>query len=682
MVSLGGLALGIGMLVDNAIVVLENTFSYLQKGQKPAEAARLGSQEIAMAIFSSTLTTVCVFLPIVFTSGLASEIFREMALTVSFSLMASLFVSMTLVPMLSARYLKITDESFLKQYKPKMYRTITTGERFLTWMDDKYKIIVAWSLNHRRRVMLLVLALFLFTFIVVAPGLKFEFMPETDEGNIRVTVELPVGTRLEKTDQAMDQLEKIINRVFKGKYNTIESRFFASGGLGGFASIFNATGSNIGTYRLRLVPRTKRDTTTKEYVKQLKKLVRKAKAPLGVATTRFSTQGGGASMGGGAPIDILVRGFDMKKGSTLAKGIKRIMEGIPNLYNIEISRKEGVPEYRVVVNRVKAASMGINMGSITAAVQNSVLGRTATYFREDGRELDIYVRLRERDRRTVADLENIQVKSMFTGKTVRVGNIAKIVRSSGPVKIERDSQERVVHVTCSTFSGNLRGDVMKIQQAIQKSLVIPSGFRLEYSGSFEDMQETSRDLSLAFLVAIFLVFAVMASIFESFLDPFIIFFTIPLSLVGVILILFLTGTSLNVNSMIGVLVLAGIVVNNGIVLVDYINILRGRGLSLHDAIVEGGRRRLRPILMTTLTTILAMLPLAMGIGEGSESTEPLARAVVGGLLASTVLSLIVIPVIYSIFEHFSDRRQQRREVRHERRRQKRNRKYGIMESQK
>jgi len=678
MVSLGGLALGIGMLLDNAIVVLENTFNYLQKGQKPAEAARLGSQEIAMAIFSSTLTTVCVFLPIVFTSGLASEIFREMAMTVSFSLLASLFVSMTLVPMLSARYLKLSDASFMKKYQPKTYRIVTTGERFLTYIDSRYKTTIQWALAHRRRVVLMVLGIFLVTFMFIFPGLKFEFIPETDEGHIRVTVELPAGTRLEKTEQAVDQLDAIINQVFQGRRNHIESRFFASGNLGGFAAIFNATGSNMATYRLRLVPRTKRDTSTLEYVKKLKKMLTRANAPLGIATIRFSTQGG-PMMGGGAPIDILVRGYDLKKGGKLAKNIKRLMEKIPELYNIEISRKEGVPEYRIVVNRVKAASLGINMTAITAAVQNSVLGRTATFFREDGRELNIFVRLREKDRRTVSDLENIQVRSAFTGKVVRVGNIASIVRSSGPVRIERDSQERVIHVTCSTFSGNLRGSVIKIQQAIADSLIIPDGFRLEYSGSFKDMQETTQELSIAFLVAIFLVFAVMASIFESFLDPFIIFFTIPLSLIGVILALFLTSTSLNVNSMIGILVLAGIVVNNGIVLVDYINILRGRGLTLHDAIAEGGRRRLRPILMTSLTTILAMLPLAMGIGEGSESTEPLARAVIGGLLSSTLLSLIVIPVIYSIFEHVSSKQQQRKQIRRERRRQKRNRKYGILE---
>jgi len=679
MVSLGGLALGIGMLVDNAIVVLENTFSYLQKGQKPAEAARLGSQEIAMAIFSSTLTTVCVFLPIVFTSGLASEIFREMAMTVSFSLLASLFVSMTLVPMLSARYLKISDETFMKKYQPKAYRIITTGERFLTYMDNKYKTLVQWCLNHRRRVMLIVVVIFLISFLVVGRALKTEFMPDTDEGNIKVTVELPVGTRLKKTDQAVDQLDKIIDRIFKGKRKQIVSRFFASGNLGGFAAIFNATGSSVATYRLRLVPKTKRNMTTKEYVKILKKEVMRAKAPLGIANVRFSTQGGGAMMGGSAPIDIFIRGYDLVKGGGLAKKIKDLLEKIPELYNIKISRKEGVPEYRIVVNRVKAASLGINMVAITSAVQNSVLGRTATFFREDGRELNVFVRLREKDRRSVADLENIQVRSIYTGKTVRVGNIAKIVRSSGPVKIERDSQERIIHVTCSTFSGDLRGSVSKIQQIIREKINIPHGFRLEYGGSFKDMQDTMQDLVIAFLVAIFLVFAVMASIFESFLDPLIIFFSIPLSLIGVILILVITGTSLNVNSMIGILVLAGIVVNNGIVLVDYINILRGRGFLLHDAIVEGGRRRLRPILMTSLTTILAMLPLAMGIGEGSESTEPLARAVIGGLLASTVLSLIVIPVIYSIFEHLTRKRQQRVLARKERRRRKRNRKYGILE---
>lgn len=675
MISLGGLALGVGMLVDNAIVVLENTYTYLHKGQKPAEAARLGSQEVAMAIFSSTLTTVCVFLPIVFTGGMASEIFKEMALTVTFSLLASLFVAMTLVPMLSAKFLKLTDESFMKQFKPKMYRAFTTGERFLTWLDNKYRDGIAWVLSHRRRVSLIVLGVFLLTFILIFPALKMEFMPETDEGFMNITIELPVGTRLEVTDQAVSQLNRIVDQIFKGKEREIKTRFFVSGNLGGFASIFSGTGSHIASYRLRLVDRTKRDTGIKDYVKIVTQEIQKAPAPLGVASSRISTQGGGG-MGSGYPIDILVRGYDLKKGSDLAREIVKILEANPDIYNIENSRKEGVPEYRIQVNRVKAASMGINMAAITTALEYSILGKTATYFREEGREIDIFVRLREEDRRAVHDIENIQVRSPYTQRMVRIGNIAKVVRDSGPVKIERDAQERVIHVTCSTFGG-LQQSVAQIRKAIGEKVVIPEGFTLEYSGNFKDMQETNRDLFLALLVAIFLVFAVMASIFESFLDPFIILFTIPLSLIGVIWALYVTRTSFSVNAMIGILVLAGVVVNNGIVLVDYINILRGRGMKLHDAIVEGGRRRLRPILMTTLTTILALLPMAFGLGEGSESTVPLARSVVGGLTVSTALSLFVIPVIYSIFETFSLKRQARKAIRRERRRRKRIEKYGM-----
>jgi len=651
-VSLGGLALGIGMLVDNAIIVLENTFNYLKKGNKPAEAARLGSQEIAMAIFSSTLTTVCVFLPIVFTEGLAKEIFMEMALTVSFSLLASLFVSLTLVPMLSARFLRTHAEN-KNDNKNSRFKAIGSwiGVK-LEWLDGKYKNGLTWVLKNKKIVIIGVIAFFAFTMGIISQGLDTEFMPEVDQGMLRISLEMPAGTRLEKTVEAVEQINKIVLKTIPKKY--IAARFFLAGGAGGFAAIFNPTGPNVATFRLRLISRSKRPVGLLTYMEQLKKKVVKAKAPLGVASVKFSTQDGGAMMGGGAPIDILVRGFDLKKGAKLANQIKKIMESDKRLYNINVSRKEGVPEMVIRINRKKAAFHGINMRSITSAVQQSMLGEVATYFRKDGREIDILVRLKEKDRKTMDDIENIQVMSMYTRKPIRLGNIARLVTDVGPVSIERDNQERVIHVTCSKKeSAGLRKVVVDLQQKIAGNLSIPSGFSLEYSGSFKDMQETFFDLFIAIIVAILLVFAVMASIFESFLDPFIILFTIPLSIIGVIWMLFITGTSLNVNSFIGILVLAGVVVNNGIVLVDYINILRERGRSLEEAIVEGGRRRLRPILMTTLTTILAMTPLAIGMGEGSESSSPLARSVIGGLSISTLLSLFFIPVLYAGFERLA-----------------------------
>jgi HAE1 family hydrophobic/amphiphilic exporter-1 len=338
------------------------------------------------------------------------------------------------------------------------------------------------------------------------------------------------------------------------------------------------------------------------------------------------------------------------------------MEKIPGLYNIDISRKDGIPEYVIRINRIKAASLGLNMAMITAAVQQSVLGVAATRFREQGQEYDIFVRLDQKDRQTVEDIENIQVRSAFTGQPIRIGNVASIVRDVGPVSIQRDTQERAIHVTAATFGG-LQQSVDTIRDAIERNLIIPPGFSLEYAGSFKDMQDTFGDLIIAVLVAILLVYAVMAAIFESFLDPFIIFFTIPLSLIGVFWALFLTGITLNVQSFIGILVLAGVVVNNGIVLVDYVNILRERGLLLKESLMEAGRRRLRPILMTTMTTVFALLPLGLGIGEGAEASQPMAVSIIGGLSVSMLLSLFFIPVIYSCFASLAARRRDKREAR-------------------
>jgi HAE1 family hydrophobic/amphiphilic exporter-1 len=381
-----------------------------------------------------------------------------------------------------------------------------------------------------------------------------------------------------------------------------------------------------------------------------------------VANVNISSGGMGGGMMGGSAIDIFVRGHDLKKGAALAEEIKDIMERMPELYNVDVSRKEGAPELVINVNRQKAASMGINMGSIGATIQQSILGRTATYMREEGREYDILVRLDEKDRSTIEDIENIQVRSTFTGRPVRIGNIATIVHDVGPTSIERDDQMRVIHVTADTFGG-LQQAVDKIKRAIDANIIIPEGFNLDYQGSFKDMQDTFADLLLALTVAICLSYAIMAAIFESYLDPFIIFFTIPLALIGVVWMFFITGTTLSVNALIGVLVLAGVVTNNGIVLIDYINILRERGLALKDAIMEGGRRRLRPILMMALTTIIALLPGAIGMGEGDEMNIPLARAVIGGLTVSTFLSLFFMPVTYLAFNAYIEERHKRKAAR-------------------
>ncbi len=675
-VSMGGLALGIGMLVDNGIVVLENIFHYLKKGQKPTEAARLGTNEVSMAIFSSTLTTVSVFLPILLTAGLAKEIFQEMALTISFSLLASLFVSLTLIPMLAAKFLKHVDIDFMKKIKPTKFKILTMGEKFVSFLENKYKKGIIFVLKFKKSFLLGVILLLIFTVVFVTQLIKFEFMPEVDEGLLTIDMELPVGTRLKTTKQAIAQFIAIINKIVPKK--EIKTQFYKAGLGSGFSAVMGANGSNIAQYRLLLISKTKRSSSIFDYRKKLKEMVANAPAPLGITSIKFSTQGGAAMMGGGAPIDILVRGYNLEIGKGIAKKIQKIMKKNRDLYNIEIGRKFGVPELNITIDRIKAGSLGLNIASITSTVEQSILGTVATRLSKDGKEYDILVRLQEKDRRSVEDLQNIQIISSFTGKPIRLANIASIERKTGPTTINRDSQERVIHVSCSSEAG-LKKSVDWLKKEIGKEIIMPDKFSLEYSGNFKDMEDTFGDLAIAIIVAIILVYAIMASIFESFLDPFIIFFTMPLSLIGVLWALFVSGTSLNVQSFIGILILMGIVVNNGIVLVDYINILRGRGFSLYEAIAEGGRRRLRPILMTSITTILAMLPMAIGMGEGAESSAPMAISVVGGLATSTIFSLFVIPIIYMIFESLSIRLKTRKDRKKQEKITRRNRKYGIIE---
>jgi HAE1 family hydrophobic/amphiphilic exporter-1 len=655
MVSLGGLTLGIGMLIDNAIIVLENTYNYLARGQKPADAARLGAQEIIGAIFAATLTTVCVFLPIVFTGGMAKEIFNDMALTVVFSLTASLFVAVTLVPMLSSKYLRYYDDSALRRLKPRLHRVISFGDRAFIKIEAKYKNGIRWALDHRKTVLLGTAGVFLFTMVIVMQGVDFEFMPESDDGQINASINMPVGTRLGVTTEAAEQMSEIVRDVIPAEQ--LSTLSYLAGNSGGMSAIFSGTSANVSTVRMRLVPKTQRRTSVQEYIKILSDRVKEAPAPLGVAEVNIS--GGGGGMGGGSAIEILVRGHDLRQGAELAKEIKDIMDAIPDLYNVDISRKEGAPELVVHVDRQKAASLGVNMASVGMTIQQSVLGRTATFMREEGREYDIFVRLDREDRSTIEDIENIQVLSAFTRRPVRIGNIATITQTVGPVSIERDDQMRVIRITADTFGG-LQQAVDKIKQEISQNVIIPEGFSLDYQGSFRDMQETLADLLLALIVAICLIYAVMAAIFESYIDPFIIFFTIPLAIVGAIWVLFLTGTALSVNAMIGILVLSGVVVNTGIVLVNYINILRARGLELKEAIMEGGRRRLRPILMMAMTTILALTPLAIGLGEGAEMNMPLARTVIGGLITSTLLSLFFVPAMYFVLESYIETRRKKK----------------------
>jgi HAE1 family hydrophobic/amphiphilic exporter-1 len=633
MISMGGLALGMGMLVDSSIVVLENIFRHGERGLTRKEAAVTGASEVSMAITASVLTTVAVFLPVVFVPGIAGILFRDMALTVVFSLLCSLLVALTLIPLLASKILHIKR----RERAGTVAAAVTTYEKLLRW-----------ALSHRLATILVAVALLASSiFLVFSGSIGTEFTPASEPGEFGVTVETPVGSRLEVTQKAVAQVEEIIRR----EVPELDLMFARVGQGQGFAAIFTGAGSHIGTVRFIVKPLNQRDRTDDEIRLALKESMSKVPG----AKVYFEANAFEEMMFGGARLAVEIYGHDLETGKELARQVQGIVEGIPGTTDVRISRAEGKPESRIVIDREKAAHYGLDVSTAAHAVQTAVMGEVAGYLRQGGKEYNIRVRLPEERRQSLNDLLNLLVPTP-SGSVMPLGAIAGIQMVQGPVEIERKGQQRIITVT-----GNLTGErdlgavVSDLRQRLS-TLPVPLDFSVELAGEAQDVQESFRWLGLALLGAVFLVYMVMASQFESLLHPFVIMFTLPLSFVGVAWTLFLTGTTLSVNSLIGVIVLAGIVVNNAIILVDYTNLLRGRGQPLTEAVVRATRVRTRPILMTALTTMLAMLPLAIGIGEGAELNYPLARSIVGGLGAATFLTLVVIPVVYFSIEKARENR--------------------------
>ncbi len=649
MMTLGGIALGIGMLVDNSIVVLENIYRHREKGENKQEAASSGTSEVRMAIVASTITTICVFLPILFVSGIAGMFFKNMAWAVTFSLVASLMVALTLIPMLSSKLLKTTRREKTDGGGGLKNRMLDKAEKIFDAIDNGYQKVIIWALEHRKTIVFGSFALLVFS-LAMLPFARMEFMPEIDEGEIRATVKLPAGTKLDITRSVCDEVEKVII----DNVPEVEYTFVRSGSGSSMMSMMSGSGSNSGQVIAKLVDRKKRKRSTIEIIDDLRK---KLAGRIPDTTVLFTDEESSHFMGmsGGAAIRINITGYDLAVGAEFANRVKDVVESVKGTKEVRVDREEGMPEYRFVIDRDKASGMGLNMIQIANAISTSVKGKVASRFRDAGHEYDIFVRLREEDRKTIEDIEGIMLTSM-TGRQISLKNVVSIDESIGPLKINRKAQKRIITVLAGLAGKDLGSVVKEIRRKL-KDVVVPEGFALEFGGQQEEMVKSFKDLGLAFLLAILLVYLVMASQFESLLDPFIIMFSVPLSLIGVVWMLFLTGSIFNVVVFIGVIMLAGIVVNNGIVLISYINILRERGMSVRDAVLEGGKTRLRPILMTTLTTILAMLPLAIGMGEGSELSSPIARAVIGGLIISSLLTLVFTPTLYAIFE---ERRKRRR----------------------
>ncbi len=652
-ISMAGLALAVGLLVDNSIVVLESIYRLREQGMKPREAADTGTSEVSTAIIASTLTTVSVFLPVLFVPGIAGELFNDMVVTICFSLAVSLIVALTLVPLLSSRFLQLNQA--LKK-KSKLHRLSQSIGNSIDRLRKNYLKALDWSLKHKLRVIIMTAVAF-----VLAVALLFtrggEFIPENDQGFVQMAVDRSPGTSL----PAMAKSIHLIHNIIKEQVPEAEMVYSNFGQGEGMFAAFSSSGSNEGDIMIRLVPRSQRTRSSQDIENDLRQYLNK----LPDVEVRFADRGEEAFMGGGGDIVIQLFGYDLEVAKALANDIEQKVSINKEIVETEVSVKEAAPELKIQLKRDRIADLGLSTSQIGQVIRTSILGNVVSQYREGGDEYDIRVQLQKEFRQNINDLENILITT-YQGQQIPLRSLASIELTDAPTEINREDQERVVSINCTVAGNDLRGATAKVRK-ILKGYPLPTDFRIEIGGAAEEMMNSFLYLGLAFLVAMLLTYMVMASQFESLLDPFIILFTIPLSLIGVSLALFLTGTTLSVMSLIGNIMLVGIIVNNGIVLISYINLLRERGHSLTEAIHLGGEARMRPVIMTALTTILAMFPLALGIGESGENWAPMARSVIGGLLVGTILTLIVIPVIYAVFENLSARLKEKREARRKKR---------------
>lgn len=648
--TLGALTLSVGRLVDDAIVVLENIYRHRGLGKSPIRAALDGTEEVAMPVLASTITTISVFFPVVFITGIAKLLFEPFALTISFALIASYFVSLTVIPALTKKYLK-PEREYNVQSKRLYERVFARSRAFFDRIDNTYQSMLQWALSHRKAVVYGIGGFFVVSLLLV----KFigtEFFPETDESQFTLIVRAPIGTRLRITDQYIKQLQAMIEEVIPAR--DLKTIITNEGMPGGFAAIWSQnTGPDTAQIQVNLVTPDKR----KRSDVQLMNLVRKRVQGAIPGIQTYFLAGGIVSrvmnFGSTAPIDVELYGYDLGTAAKEAEVVASVMRHTQGVTDVMISRRENYPELDINVDREKAALAGVNQRIVANTVltaMSSSLNIFPSIFTDpiSGNEYYVVVQMDKRYTYDLANLDNLPLPT-YNGQTIFLKDIASISTGVGPVQIERKYQQRVIHITANA-TGRPLGDVASDLSNKFAKLHLPEGFYIDMSGEIAQQKGAFASMLFALLLAIMLIYMIMASQFKSLLDPFIIMFSVPMGLIGVLWMLFLTNTTLSIESFMGVIMMIGIVVSNGILLVDYTNRLRMEGVELHTAVVQAGRTRLRPILMTSLATILGLIPMAIGIGTGSETNMPLARAVIGGLLVSTFLTLLLIPTLYTIFE--------------------------------
>jgi len=662
--TLGGLALGVGRLVDDSIVELENIQRHLNKGPSRWDAIVNAAREVAMPIFASTVTTVVVFLPIFFVIGIARLLLIPLTLTIAIALFTSFFISRTVTPCLCYKFVKPEQEAH--QAMPEWWQRFM--ERSRNWyeaIDDLYQQALTWALAHRKFLIGTIVAVFVSS-LGLLPFIGSEFIPVTDESQFRIVVRAPVGQRLEKTEQQVAEVERVLRENIKPEeLVTIVS---STGVLSqGRSSLFNPnTGPHASLVQVYLTPPDQRKRNQVQIMNAVRPKVEKLFPGVFTAFDPGGIVKRVTSFGSQKAVDVEIYGYDFEKARTLIKQVEAIMHDVKGLVDVEPSREENYPELNVRVDREKAALLGISETDVANAVLYSLVGNGQTEpiiytDPQNGNEYYISAWLAEPYRKELSDLDNHVILTARTGEPVLLKNLASVQLNAGPVRIERKYFQRVVHITANPVNRDLGSIADELEERFAK-LQLPSGFSIRLSGQIQQQRETMEGLIFATILALMLVYMVMAAQFKSLVDPFIIMFSIPLGLTGVWLILFLTHTTISTTSMMGVIMMLGIVVSNGVLLVDYTNVLRRRGVALREAVVVAARTRLRPILMTSLATVLGLLPMALGLGVGGETNAPLARAVVGGLTVSTALTLFLIPTLYLILEERFPRQPREEEV--------------------
>jgi HAE1 family hydrophobic/amphiphilic exporter-1 len=635
LMTLGGLALGVGMMVDSSVVVLENIFRRQQEhGESPLEASVSGTREVASAVIAGTVTTLVIFLPLIFVQGVTGVLFKELAYVIMFALFCALLVSLSLVPMLGSRLLK--EGGMARDATFGGLQRIASGLFFR--LEGGYRQLLQGVLRHRPATILTALILLLAS-LLLTPWIGTEFIPPSDEGEVRVTGEMEVGTRLELIDRQTRLLEAQVYAAVPETVSSVVS-VYTSGTRG--------SSKAKGEIRLSLGPAKERARSNQQIADNLRKQLAdgipgmkvRVRAPQGQFLLKrlLDTVEG---------VTVEVRGYDLETLDLLAKQVLAAIRGVTGVTDVELSRDAGIPQQEIHVDRQKVSDLGLSVRDVTEVIETAVAGSKAGEYRVEGNAYRILVQLEAAEKRSIDEILDLSLRTP-SGEQVALRNLVETRAGEGPVTIERKDQQRLVTLTANVAERDLGSVAAEIQSRLD-TIARPVGYDLIIAGNYAEQQKSFNELIISLILALLLVYMVLASQYESFGDPLVVMLSVPLAAVGVVLTLFLTHTTLNLQSAIGCIMLGGIVVNNAILLVDQAGRLRREGMTTDKALVEAGRRRLRPVLMTTLTTVLALLPLALGIGEGADAQAPLARAVVGGLTVSTLVTLVLIPAVYSLF---------------------------------